>query len=394
VSALRFALRLARRELREPRRHALLLAAVIGGVAALVAIRSFADNLQDSVRGQARALLGADVAMASAAPFSAAAEDTLQRIAAAGDGRAQVARVTSFGAMAFVEGRPGTRLVQVVAVDGGYPFYGTMNTEPAGQWPRLAAGGGVLVDPSLLLALDAKVGDTLALGEARFPIRGAVTNVPGDVSIRTAFGSRVFLAAKDVPATGLVGFGSRVRYESYVQLPPGVDAQRLADRHRPGLNRERVSIRTISEDQESINQSLGRLGRYLALVGLCALLLGGLGVASAAHALVRRRMDAIAALRCLGATARQLFLASLAQAVVMGLVGSLLGAALGVAAQAVLPRLVRAFLPVDVAFAPSWRAIATGVALGTWVAIAFSLRPLALIRRVSPLLVIRRDVEP
>ena len=247
-----------------------------------------------------------------------------------------------------------------VAVEGGYPFYGEMKTDPPGEWARLAQGGGVVVDPSLLLALDAKVGDILSLGDAHFPIRAAVLNVPGDVGVRTAFGSRVFMAARDVAATGLLGFGARARYEAFLRLPPRAQPQRLADRYKPALAAERVTLRTVSEDQESLNASLSRMGRYLGLVGLIALLLGGIAVASASEALLRRRIETIGVLRCLGATGRQVFAAYLLQAGVMALLGSLIGAALGVAAQALLPRVLTGLLPVAVvAFSPSWSAIAS-----------------------------------
>ena len=391
---LPFAARLAWRESRSPRRIALLVAAVSAGVAALVAIEGFTANLQASVREQSQALLGADLAMGSASVFSPAAEQTLDAIAGQAGPGTQRARTVSFSAMAYIPRTAGTRLVQVVAVEGGYPFYGEMKTDPPGEWARLAQGGGVIVDPSLLLALDAKVGDVLSLGDERFPIRAAVLNVPGDVGVRTAFGSRVFMAARDIAATGLLGFGARARYEAFLRLPSSAQPQRLADRYKPALAAERVTLRTVSEDQESLNQSLSRMGRYLGLVGLIALLLGGIAVASASEALLRRRIETIGVLRCLGATGPQVFAAFLLQAGAMALLGSVFGAAIGVAAQALLPRVLTGLLPVAVvSFTPSWSAIAWGIGLGVAVALLFAALPLLAIRQVSPLVVIRRSVE-
>ena len=391
---LPFAVRLAVRESRSLRRTALLVAAVSAGVAALVAIESFTTGLQDSVREQSQALLGADLQLGSASPFTPAAEEAFTAIRAQAGAGAQAARTVSFSAMAFVDRTAGTRLVQVVAVEGGYPFYGEMKTDPPGAWPTLTQGGGVIVDPSLLLALDAKVGDTLSLGDSKLAIRAAVLNVPGDVGVRTAFGSRVFMASKDVPATGLLGFGARARHEAYLKLPASARPQRLADRYRPALAAERVTIRTVSEDQESLNASLTRMGRYLGLVGLIALLLGGIAVASASEALLRRRIETIGVLRCLGATGPQVFAAYLLQAGGLALIGSAAGAAIGVGAQALLPRVVAGLVPVEVTtFAPSWSAIAWGIGLGVTVALLFAALPLLAIRRVSPLVVIRRSVE-
>src|SRR6266851_124829 len=211
---MRFALLLAWRESRSPRRLLLLMASVTAGVAALVAIGSFTRNLQASVRDQARALLGADLAMGSATPFSARAESLIGGIAAAARaGREEplLARATSFAAMAYVPRTAGARPVQVLAIEGGFPFYGVIETSPAGLWPRLHEPGGVLVDPALLTMFDARVGDVLSLGDAKLTIRGVVTNYPGDIGLRSALGPRVFLSSADVARTGLLRFGSRAR---------------------------------------------------------------------------------------------------------------------------------------------------------------------------------------
>jgi len=388
-----FVLAMAWRESRASlRRMALLVASIAVGVAALVAISSFTDSLQESVREQARALLGADLALGSASPFSPRAEEELKKILGEARGTG-VSRLVRFGAMAYVPRTTGARLVQVTAVEGGYPFYGRIETSPAGGWERLGEGGGVLVDPALVSALDARVGDTLALGEARLAIRGVVTSMPGDVAVRSAFGPRVFMSARDLDATGLLTFGSRARYEAYLRLPAAEDPLRIALRHRPALAAERVSLRTVSEDEESLNETLGRLGRYLGLVALIAVLLGGLGVASAVHVFIKRKIETVAVLRCLGATGGTVLAVYLVQSAALGLLGSALGVAIGLGVQAVLPVVMAGLLPVEVRFAPSWPAAAGGLLVGLWVAAAFALLPLLSVRHVSPLVVLRRPYE-
>ncbi len=397
MTSLRFVLAMAWREGRAAKRRTLFLTIAIAvGVGALVAINSFADNLRESVRQQAQALLGADLALSSGAPLSPASEAVLEAVRRAATVRGlapSLARVTSFPAMAWVPASVGTRLVQVAAVEPGYPFYGTIETAPSGEWARLGETGGVLVDPSLLVSLSASVGDTLALGEGRFVIRGTVLSVPGDVGVRTALGPRAFIPAAHLEETKLLTFGSRARYEVFLKLPAGADAQRLADRFRPLLGTERVNVRTVSEDQRRLNDTLSRLANYLGLVALIALLLGGLGVASAVHVFIKRKMETVAVLRCLGARARTVLAIYLVQSVVVGLLGSLAGAALGAIVQMALPRVFGDLLPVDVAYRLSWRALAAGVVLGLWVALAFSLLPLLAVRRVSPLAVLRRPFE-
>jgi putative ABC transport system permease protein len=396
VSGLRFALRLAWRESRGARRSLLLLAgAIAAGVGALVAIRSFGDGVQESVRVQARSLLGADLALGSAAPFSANAEAQLAdlRATARATGQVAMARVTSFGAMVVLPRTGATRLVQALAVEAGYPYYGEVLTEPAREWSKLAAGRDALVDAALLPALGAQVGDTLGLGEARFVIRGVVRNFPGDIAVRTSLGPRVFIPRARAEETGLLAMGSRARHEAYLRLPAGADPQRLLLRYRPGLAAERVSLRTVAEDQQRLSDSLGRLTRYLGLVGLVALLLGGIGVASAVHVLIRRRIETVAVLRCLGASSRRVMAVYLVEAGALGLAGSLAGAALGALAQLALPRLLGGFLPVDVPTTLSWPAVAMGLSVGLWTAVVFTMLPLLAVRRISPLVALRRDFE-
>jgi len=388
-----FVLAMAWRESRASlRRMALLVASIAVGVAALVAISSFTDSLQESVREQARSLLGADLALGSASPFSPRAEEELEKIVGEARGT-DVSRLVRFGAMAYVPRTAGARLVQVTAVEGGYPFYGRIDTSPPRGWERLGEAGGVLVDPALMSALDARVGDTLALGEARLAIRGVVTSMPGDVAVRSALGPRVFMSVRDLDATGLLTFGSRARYEAYLKLPAAEDPLRLALRHRPALAAERVTLRTVSEDEESLNETLGRLGRYLGLVALIAVLLGGLGVASAVHVFIKRKIETVAVLRCLGATGGTVLAVYLVQAAALGLLGSALGVAIGLGVQAGLPMVMAGLLPVEVRFAPSWPAAAAGLGVGLWVATAFALLPLLSVRHVSPLVVLRRPYE-
>jgi putative ABC transport system permease protein len=391
VSPLGFVFRMAARDIRAaPRRLFLLTASVAVGVAALVAIDSFTENLRDSVRHQAQALLGADLSLLGRQPLTKRAEAILDTLVAGG---AQLARVTSFGGMAYVPRTAGTRLVQVAAVQGRYPFYGTIRTDPAAAWSTLQSGPNVVVDPSLLSTLNARVGDTLSLGKARFVIIGTVISAPGNTGFRAALGPRIFIPAHFLAETGLLGVGSRAEYEAFLKLRPGTSAQRIADRYRPLLRPERMRIRTVSEDQRNLNDALSRLTGYLGLVALLALLLGGIGVASAVVVFIRQRLESIAVLRCLGATGARVLAIYGVEAALMGLAGSLLGAAAGAVLQRVLPRVLAGLLPVDVQPELSWQALALGVGLGLWTALLFALLAMLSVRRVSPLSALRRPFE-
>ena len=390
MTGLAFVCRMAAREIRAaPRRLLLLMGTVAVGVAALVAINSFTDNLQDSVRRQARALLGADLALVSRQAFSPRVEALLDSLSRG----ARLSRVTSFAGMAYVTRTAGTRLVQVAAVEGQFPFYGEIRTDPQPAWAQLLNGRHVVVDPSLLTALSARIGDTVSLGEGRFVITGTIQSAPSDAGVRFAFGPRIYIPARYLEETRLLGFGARVEHEAFLELPANVSAQALADRYRPALRTERVRLRTVADDQRNLTDVLSKLTGYLGLVALIALLLGGIGVASAVVVFVRQRSQAVAVLRCLGATARRIFAIYLLEAGVMGLVGSVAGALLGIGLQRLLPGLLAGLLPVDVAPAISWRAAGLGIGMGLWVALVFALLPLLAIRRVSPLSALRRPYE-
>jgi putative ABC transport system permease protein len=384
-------LALAWKESRTARRRLLLYMSSISlGVAALVAIDSFASNTQRSVREQARSLLGGDIALTSRQPFPKPLVAALDSLKPEG---VSLAEVTTFTSMALLERTGGTRLAQIRGVTPGYPFYGEILTQPAGQWARLQSGRYALVDPALLLAVDGHVGDTLALGFARFIVIGTLVSVPGDVGVSTAIGPRIYIPSRYVDETSLLLFGSRSERETLVKLPPSLPPQRFLFRLRTRLDSAQVRARTVAETEFNLTQAIDQLRDFLGVIGLVALLLGGIGVASGVNAFVMRKIDTVAILRCLGATSRQVLVIYLVQAVVMGFVGAAFGAVLGIGIQLLLPRVLADFLPVDVRVTLEANALFTGLLVGVWVALVFALRPLVALRNVSPLQTLRRESD-
>ena len=221
---------MAARELRAaPRRLLLLMGTVAVGVAALVAINSFTDNLQDSVRQQARALLGADLALVEPAsllpPGGSAAGYPVSRSAAVAHDQ-----LCRHGVRAPDRRHPSG------SGSGGRGTVPLLRRDPdraaARPGAELQSGRHVVVDPSLLTALSARIGDTIALGEGRFVITGTIESAPSDAGVRFAFGPRIYIPARYLEETGLLGFGARVEHEAFLKLPANVSAQALADRYR------------------------------------------------------------------------------------------------------------------------------------------------------------------
>ncbi len=386
----RFVFRHAWRESRSSwRRLGLYMSSITLGVAALVAINSFRTNAVESVRRESRALLGADVRVWSNRPFPnamIAVLDSAQRAYA-------VARVTTLVSMGVSAGTGDTRLVQLRAIEAGYPFYGDIETEPRGVWSKLQSGGQVIVDPSLLTHLDLAVGDTLLLGDAAFVIAASLRKSPADFSFRNAIGPRVYIAARDLPKTGLLRFGSLAQYQAYLRIPQEKAAQRFIDRRHDFFRRNLIGFTTAREQSDMLAKALGNMSRFLGLVGLAALLLGGVGVATAVHVFVKSKRGVIAVLRCLGAHQRTVFAAYLLQAGALAFAGSVLGVFLGLAVQALLPRVMSAVVPFDVPFAIDWLSVAAGIGVGVLVAVLFAFVPLLSVRAVSPLQALRLDYE-
>jgi putative ABC transport system permease protein len=426
-------LRLAWRESRTARRRlALYMSSIALGVAALVAIDSFAGNVTRSIREQSRALLGGDLQLSTRAAFPPLVDTLLDSLATQG---VRNARITTFASMALAEGSGNTRLVQVRAVTEGYPFYGDIETQPAGRWVDAHDETPVVfVDPSLLVSLDAQVGDTLRLGKQAFEIRAALGNVPGDAGITAVIGPRVFVSARWLETMGLLQFGARAEYDAVLRLVAGADGTREATDLQRTLRRRidpryversaeedereqaagalgggerlddttaveaetvapRVRVRTVADTERDFTEAVARLADFLSVIGLIALLLGGIGVASGIHAFVVSKIDTVAVLRCLGASSRQVLALYVLQAAVMGLAGAAVGTALGVAIQFALPGAVSEVLPLEVSPSLEPRAIAMGLGIGVWVALVFALRPLLALRRVSPLQALRRATD-
>src|SRR5690606_17595555 len=227
VSA-RFAWRMGRRELGAHRRRLVVyMAAVATGVAALVAVNSFRSGVTRAVSRDARAILGADLELRSREGFTAPIRALIDSLEAAGH---ETARVIRFGSMVYTTAnRTAPRLLEVNALEGGYPFYGTVTTEPPDAWRTFREGRRAVVDPAVLVYLGAAVGDTLRIGDAAFEIAGVLTEYPGELGVRVAVGPRVFIPRAYVEETNLLRFGSLASHRAYFRIEDTEAVGRLVD---------------------------------------------------------------------------------------------------------------------------------------------------------------------
>jgi putative ABC transport system permease protein len=367
------------------------------GVAAVVSVTGLSHGLRQGIRTEARKLLAGDLAVTGRRPLPAALDDLL-----ATQTGVQATLIKEMVTVVAAPGEPGepgrSQVVELKVIAGDYPFYGTLLLEPRAALDQLLTEGTTVVAPDLLARLGLTVGDTLRVGGESYRIAGVVEAEPDRISGGFSLGPRVFLSADGFERTSLEQMGSRISHRLLVKLPEGSDADRLAalaDRIREVVDKDLgYDVESYTDALPSLQQGVSRMEKFLGLVALLSLLLGGVGAAQTTRAWLATRMDAIAILRCLGLRPREVLLLYLGQAVLLGLVGSLIGAALALVILRLVPPLLGDLIPVTSFSAWQPAAIGRGVALGTGIAVLFSLPPLLITRRIPPLRVLRKDVEP
>ncbi|HEY4300351.1 MAG TPA: FtsX-like permease family protein [Candidatus Didemnitutus sp.] len=384
---MNFILTMAWRDTRASRRRLLLFSlSIVLGIAALVAVGSLRDNLSAAIDTETKSLLGADLVLESRAALSPEASAFIASLGG------EQAREESFNSMLVAGSGGATRLVQVRALSGGFPFFGDFQTDPPGLRPRLASGAVAIPDETVLVQFGLKTGDTIRLGGANFTVLGGLLKVPGETAVFASFAPRIYIPLDRVEGTGLLKPGSLVRHRVYLKFPPGTNVEALVERDRDRIRSLRLSADTVEERKRDLGRSLTSVNAFLSIVGFAALFLGAIGVASAVHAHVRQKIPTVAILRCLGASSVTSFSVYLVQGMALGVVGTALGTALGLGASLLLPHLVRDFLPFAFTVTVSWPAVGRGVGAGLVVSLAFALLPLLEVRRVSPLQALRSAV--
>ncbi len=377
--------------LRDSRRNRsrllLFISSIIFGIAALVAIYSFRFNLQNDINNQAATLIGADLAISGNRPADAAIKPLLDSL---GDKRSEE---RSFVSMVYFPKSSGTRLVQVRALQGGFPYYGTLETAPVSAGQSFKQGKTALVDKTLMLQFNAHVNDSIKVGNVTFLIAGVLNKAPGQTGISSSMAPIVYIPMQYLDQTGLSKKGSRIVYSFYYQYTKPVNMDKLVKQIGPRLDRAGLNYETIETRKESTGRSFGDLTKFLSLVGFIALLLGCVGAASAIHIYIREKIASIAIMRCLGVKASEAFLIYLIQIVGIGIIGSVAGAALGTAIQHLLPAVMKEILPMTISTDISWMAIGQGILLGVIISVLFALLPLISIRNISPLNTLRINYE-
>jgi putative ABC transport system permease protein len=379
---------MAVREMRRGLKPLLLsMLCVILGVLSVVVAFSFRDNVTSSIGLQSKSLLGADLALDSRQPFTSEDEALIRSLG--GDQSRQI----GFSSMAYFPANGQSRLVQVRAVSGKFPYYGALETEPASAVENLREGAKALVDENLMLQINARIGDRVKIGEHEFQIAGKLRKIPGEPVAFSLISPRVYVPMTYLDGSSLLQRGSLVRYRVYFKFDPKVDVDQLVLRIAPQLQRLDLRADTVARRMEAISTSVENLSRYLRLAVFIAVLLAGVGVASGVHVYTKQKTPVVAVLRCVGASPAETVIVNLIQVLIVALAGSLTGAGLGVVLQSLLPLAFKDFLPVTTSLSITTSGVWVGMAIGLGTAVLFSLIPLVPLRKISPLRALRSSYE-
>jgi putative ABC transport system permease protein len=397
MSTFRLAAGIARRELRGGVRGLrIVLACLALGVAAIAAVGTLTAAVQAGLAADGRKILGGDLEVAaSSRPVP---EPMLAHMRARGD-VAEVAEMRAMLVALDAAGAPGERvLVELKAVSSLWPLYGEAfadGTVPAQA--ALAPRDGVpsvLLERVLLDRLGVQPGSRVRLGEATFRVAGVLTTEPDRVATPAVLGARALIAFDALPATQLVQPGSLLRFEARWRLPEGADVAAAARALRAVYPDGGIRIRDASRAAPGVEGFVGRTELFLTLVGLTALLVGGIGVANGVTAWLTARRRSIATLKCLGAPARVIFAAYAMQLAALSLVGIVIGLAVGAVLPFVLAGIIGDALPVPPRFGLYPGPLATAALYGVLCAACFALWPLARAREIPPIALFRDGIVP
>ena len=366
----------------------LFMSSIILGVAALVAINSFNDNLVRDINTQSKSLLGADMSVGGNKPIPQSLLASLDSL------DAEYSTEVELFSMSYLPSVGESQFVRLKGMTGDFPYYGNLVTEPKSAASTYRDGRYALVDDGMLLQYGLKVGDSIKLGEITFPIHGRLMTAFGSVAVGTSFAPTVYISGEEVAATELIQPGSLVNYKNYYKINADTDLNTWKKERRKRFRDESMRVTTIEDQRENLEEAFTNLNNFLNIVALISLLLACIGVASSVLIYVKTKVQSIAILRCLGMKGEEAFMVYFLQIFVLGTLSVLVGVALGSIIQVILPVVLKGFLPYEVNMTMSYPAMIQGFLMGILITTLFALGPLLGVRNVTPLKTLRISDDP
>ncbi len=391
LESWRIALTLARRELRGGiRGFRVFLACLALGVAAIAGVGSLSSAVTQALREDARLLLGGDAELS----FTHREARAEQFAYLAGAGR--VSTVAEMRAMArTAEART---LVELKAVDNVYPLIGKPRVSADGSLQELLARRdgvwGAVAERATLTRLGVTIGDRIQLGDATYALRAIIEVEPDRSANVFTLGPRVMVAIESLQTTGLVQPGSLIRWQYRVALPVGGDAPRFIEDLKTRFPQAGWRIRSLADATPGLQRWVDRIAMFLTLVGLTALLVGGVGVANAVRSFIDGKTTTIATLKCIGAPSGLVLRIYLLQVMAMATLGIAIGLAFGTLVPLVVAPFIADALGVGVRTGVFAAPLMLATLYGLLVAFSFALWPLARAREVPAGALFRALVSP
>jgi putative ABC transport system permease protein len=363
------------------KRMILYILSVTIGIGALVAIQTFNTTIEQSVNEQAKTLLGADLEIEFESPFPDSLDRQLDTL---GSERTTELRFASM----VLHQNGGTRLAQIRALDGSFPFYGHFTMED-GTRSLDPDTDEVYIDEQLALLFDAKLSDSLKVGEHWYRLAGIIRKIPGESALASVVGPRVYIDASRLSNSRLLQRGSQIEYKSYHRISNPEFAESFGEQVDSVYASFDVDVETVASQKRDLGRAMDNLIGFLNLVAFVALLLGAIGVGSSINVLAKQKQQTIALLRCLGAKSSQAIGIFVIQALALGVVGAAIGVLIGVGLVPLLPMVLEGLLPFELTVTFSSAALLNGFAIGFLFTLLFVLIPLLPVRKSSPLATLR-----
>ncbi len=386
-----FEIRLAWRETRPAwKRFLILVLAVALGVGALTGLKGFSRALERSIHKSARDLIASDLVARMNVPIQ---PEELKVLESPVDRGAVVTRTTETLSMVSAGDDSAPILSDIRAVDPGYyPFYGKVELDPPIPLKEALSGQGTVVSRDLLVRTGLAVGDAVQIGAARFRINAVLKSEPDRISFGIDIGPRILISREGLEQSELIQFGSRATESFLYKLPDeGLDPDEAREMLLSGIER-RVRITDYRNPNPRLSRGLERTANFLSLLGLLALLVGGLGISTTMYTYLQQKLDSIAVLKCLGGRSGQILRIYMIQGLALGALGSVIGIGFGYLVQLLLPQLLKGLvdLPADLELAPG--AAFQGLSIGVLTTMMFLLPPLLAIRKIRPIRLFLREM--
>ena len=391
---LRLWLRFALRDLRSGLQGFwIFLACLALGTGAIAVIGSLSAAIERGLGEQGQTLLGGDI------EFSLIHREASPQELAFITAKGPTSMTATLRAMAVTPAA--ATLVEAKSVDAVYPLYGKLDLVEGGDFAKLLQPQngvfGAVADPLLMGRLGLKLGDSVKIGTSQIAIRGTIASEPDRISDGIILGPRLLLSQEALNSTGLIQPGSLITWHYRLKLA-GVTSPRALKAVIATANTQFPDagwrVRDRNNAAQGTDRFVQRLGYFMTLVGLASLIVGGAGIANAIAAFVSRRTSSIATLKCVGASARDVFGIYLIEIMLVGLVAIALGLAAGALTPLLAERLLAGLIPVPVAIRVELRPLAVAGILGLLVTFAFALWPLARTRRVPASALFRHRALP